>query len=159
MNIDCSIKKLESILKILSEHEKNGLDTSSLKVFIKSLKTFNKIQEKRNNRLDQKIKPGKKLELIKEFLEDNKVFPSIKDIISFANDDLGLSFKDQKESRATTIQRIIKRVEKEPEIKDNIKNAVRDIRNNIVHNKNTSNKKHTGDIESYSKWAEVLSNL
>ncbi|WP_299766559.1 hypothetical protein [uncultured Dokdonia sp.] len=160
MEISNKIIQLEKTLRELSDYEKRGLDTSSLRIFIKNLKIFEKIQESRNLKSNKKISFEDKLELIKSFLEDKKVFPRIRDLIDFTNVEMGLGFKDQKESRALTIQRIIKRIEKRPELKDKVKLAVQKIRNETFHNQSIQlDKKELSKIESFTKWAEILSNL
>jgi len=162
MEISKKIIELENILREFSDLEKKGLDTSSLKIFLKNLKVFEKIQLSRNNKLGNNISFEDKLELIKSFLEDKKVFPRIKDLIDFTNLELDLGFKDQKESRALTIQRIIGRINKRPELKDRVKLAVNKIRNEKFHNQNLNqkiDKKELIKIESFAKWAEILSNL
>ncbi|RLD55355.1 MAG: hypothetical protein DRJ01_16770, partial [Bacteroidetes bacterium] len=123
MELNKYINQLEEILKELSTFEKKGLDTSSLKLFIKNIKTFKKIQDTQNNTYSKNISFNEKLEIIKAFLEDKKVFPRIKDVIEFANNELSLEFKDQKESRALTIKRIIGRIQRNPELKEKIKEA------------------------------------
>lgn len=159
MNIDKNIEDLDLILRNLSEYEKKGLDTSSLKLFIRNLKTFNKVQKSRENRYLSNITLEDKLDLIRSFLEDKIVFPKIKDVIDFSNNILGLNFRDQKESRSLTIQRIIKRIEKDPQLKNNIKDAVKDLVKSNAGYKKSEGGNGKSDIESYSKWAEVLSNL
>ena len=111
MEIQNYLNELEHILKRLSDFEKKGLDTSSLRLFVKNLKVFIKIQEVRENKINKKMTFEEKLELIKAFLEDKKIFSRIIDIIEFANEELGLSFIDQKESRDLTIKRIIGRIQ------------------------------------------------
>lgn len=154
------IDDIELIIKELSFYEKKGLDTSSLKLFLKNLKNFNKIQSFDLDNSSSNISFNEKLEIIKSFLEDKKAFPRISDVIEFANNKLDLGFKDQKESREITIRRIIKRIDETPELKEKIKHAVFEILNQ--HNK-SSNKKVTkkdiDSIESFSKWAEILRNI
>jgi len=160
MDISNKIILLENTLKEFSDLEKKGLDTSSLKIFIKNLKIFEKIQKSRDLKFANKISFEDKLELIKSFLEDKKVFPRIKDLIDFTNLELELGFKDQKESRALTIKRIIGRIQKRPELKDKVKYAVNKIRNERMHMEyNKIDKKELSKIESFAKWAEILSNL
>lgn len=160
MELQGYINDLEKILKNLSDYNKKGLDTSSLRLFIKNLKTFEKIQSSRISNSAMNMSFEDKLELIKAFLEDKKVFPRIKDVIEFANQELFLDFKDQKESRALTIKRIIGRIEKYPELKENLKKAVINIRNREVHSPNPyKSKKDIEKVESFTKWAEILRNL
>lgn len=160
MELNKYINQLEEILKELSTFEKKGLDTSSLKLFIKNIKTFKKIQDTQNNTYSKNISFNEKLEIIKAFLEDKKVFPRIKDVIEFANNELSLEFKDQKESRALTIKRIIGRIQRNPELKEKIKEAIIKIRNEKIHSHSSyKTKKEIEKVESYTKWAEILSNL
>lgn len=153
------LNKLQIILKELSIYEKSGLDTSSLKIFIKNFKEFLKLNEqplifKNELSFDQK------LDIINSFLADRQAFPKIVDVIDFANDMLKLDFKDQKESREITISRILGRIKSKPELKDVLKSAVFKIRNDMVHN--TENKKSKKEIISavtFSKWAEIIKNI
>lgn len=152
MNIDV-LEQLELILKELSPFEKKGLDTSSLKIFMKNYKNFIKIQESSVETLSIE----EKLDLIKRFLEDKKIFPAIKDVISFANDKLGLEFKDQKESRGITISRIVGRVRNNPTLKDKLKLSVISMRNEKMHNISSSkSKKEIISAETFDKWAEII---
>lgn len=160
MNLDDRIHEAELLLKSLSEYESKGLDTSSLKLFIKNLKTFNKIQKAKAYNYSQKLPFSEKLSIIKSFLEDKKIFPRIIDVINFANQELSLDFKDQKESRETTIRRIIGRIEETPELKEKVKSAVMRIRNREFHNSSSNmTKKEREKAESYARWAEILTNL
>lgn len=160
MNLEDKILNAEELLKSLSEYEKKGLDTSSFKIFIKNLKTFNKIQKARISNFSQRLSFEEKLNIIKSFLEDKKVFPRISDVIEFANNELSLDFKDQKESREITIRRIIGRIAQTPFLKDKLKEAVMRIRNQEIHNQNPkSNKKDKEKAESYARWADILINL
>lgn len=152
MNIDI-LDKLEAVLKELSPFEKKGLDTSSLKIFIKNYKNFIKLNESSIEQLSFE----EKLDLIKKFLEDKKVFPAIKDVISFANEKLGLEFKDQKESRDITISRIVGRVRNNPALKDKLKLSVLSMRNEKMHNISSSkSKKEIISAETFDKWAEII---
>lgn len=160
MNLEDKIWKAEDLLKSLSEYEKKGLDTSSLKIFIKNLKTFNKIQKARMSNYSQRLSLDEKLNIIKSFLEDKKAFPRIADVIEFANNELSLGFKDQKESRALTISRIIGKIERTPILKDQLKQAVIRIRNQEIHeNSSKTTKKDKEKAESYARWAEILINI
>jgi len=160
MNLEDKILKAEELLKSLSEFEKKGLDTSSFKIFIKNLKTFNRIQNARISNFSQRLSFEEKLNIIQSFLEDKKVFPRIADVIEFANSELSIEFKDQKESREITIRRIIGRIEQTPFLKDKLKDAVMRIRNQAAHNQSPkSNKKEKEKADSYAKWAEILINI
>lgn len=92
-------------------------------------------------------------------MEDKKAFPRIKDIVDFANEQLSLGFKDQKESREITIRRVIGRIEKTPELKEKVKNAVINIRNQKVHSSSKRTKREIESVESFAKWAEILRNI
>ena len=152
MNIDI-LDKLEAVLKELSPFEKKGLDTSSLKIFIKNYKNFIKLNESSGEQLSFEDK----LDLIKKFLEDKKVFPAIKDVIFFANEKLGLEFKDQKESRDITISRIVGRVRNNPALKDKLKLSVLSMCNEKMHNISSSkSKKEIISAETFDKWAEII---
>ena len=101
-----------------------------------------------------------KLSIIEKFLEDKKAFPTIGSVIEFANNKLDLGFKDQKESRKITISRIIGRIKSKPELKDKLKKAVLEIRNEKVHTTKTSkNKKEVISAETFSKWADIIKNI
>jgi len=160
MKIDNHIRYLENLMNDLSFYENKGLDTSSLRLFIKNLKTFQKIQKIQEFKVSQSLSFAEKLNIIKSFLEDKKIFPNIKRVIDFANKELDLGFRDQKESRKTTIRRVIGRIEETPELKEKVKLAVLKIRNQKMHyisKKRT--KKEIESAESYAKWAEILRNL
>lgn len=150
---------LESMMKDLAHFEKKGLDTSSLRLFIKNLKTFQKLQKIEQSRYGENISFEDKLNIIKTFLEDKKAFPRIKDIVDFANEQLSLGFKDQKESRDVTIRRVIGRIEETPELKEKVKNAVINIRNKKVHSSTKKTKREIESVESFAKWAEILRNI
>jgi len=156
---NATLKKLEEALKELTSYEKMGLDTSSLKIFIKNFKQFIKLNAG-SNFFPEELTFEKKLEIIQSFLEDRKAFPTITDVIGFANDRLQLDFKDQKESREITISRIILRIRSKPELKDKLKTAVLSIRNEMVHNMpRTRSKKHIITAETFSKWADIIKNI
>jgi len=72
------IEYLDSMMKELSSYEKQGLDTSSLRLFIKNLKTFQKLQVVNQNRYSQNLSFDDKLTIIRSFLSDKKAFPLIK---------------------------------------------------------------------------------
>lgn len=147
------------MMKDLASFEKKGLDTSSLRLFIKNLKTFQKLQKLEQSRFGQNLSFEEKLAIIKSFLEDKKAFPRIKDIVDFANEQLSLGFKDQKESRDVTIRRVIGRIEKTPDLKEKVKNAVIKIGNQKVHTSSKKSKKEIESVESFAKWAEILRNI
>lgn len=150
-----TLNKLEVCLRELLVYEKKGLDTSSLKIFIKNFKEFLK-----TNGNDVDLTPEEKILIIKGFLEDKKAFPTIREVIVFANDRLGLDFKDQKESRSVTISRIIGRVESSPEIKEKLKKAVISIRNEMAHVVTTKrSKKQIITADTFNKWAEIIKKI
>ena len=154
-----TLKKLEEVLKELSIYEKKGLDTSSLKIFIKNFKEFIKL----NNQDDfhnGDVTFENKLEIIKSFFRDKNVSRSINDIIQFANESWHLDFKDQKESREVTINRIIGRIRRKPELKESLKIAVLSIRNEMVHTiPSSKSKKEIISAETFSKWADIIKNI
>lgn len=151
--------KLEEAIKELNIYEKRGLDTSSLKIFIKNLKEFLKVNEQ-PTLFKRELSFEEKLSIIKTFLEDKKAFPTIKDVIDFANGRLNLEFKDQKESRDITISRIIGRINSKPELKETLKKAVISIRNEMVHTPQTKkSKKQIITTETFSKWADIIKNI
>lgn len=160
MNIKIKIEQAEELLKSLSDFEKKGLDTSSLKIFIKNLKTFSKIQETKFNNETENLSYENKLDVIRLFLEDKKVFPTISDVIDFANKELSIEFRDQKQSRETTIIKIISRIKESPELTELVKSAVKRMRNQNFHSsKKIATKREIEQAESYAKWAEILGNL
>lgn len=151
--------KLEEALKELSIYEKRGLDTSSLKIFIRNFKEFLKVN-KQQILFKIELSFEEKLSIIKTFLEDKKAFPTIKDVIDFANDRLNLEFRDQKESREVTISRIIGRINSKPELKETLKKAVISIRNEMIHTPQTKkSKKEIITTETFSKWADIIKNI
>jgi len=156
------IKKLEEVLKEISYFEKKGFDASSLKIFIKNFKEYLKVTGQTQESLVsiEELSFEKKLEIIQAFLEDKKVFPTIKEVIDFANTKLNLDFRDQKESRAITISRIISQISRRPELKDILKSAVLSIRNEKVHiSKKSKSKKEIISAETFSKWADIIKNI
>lgn len=147
------VEQLDGILKQLSQYEKKGLDTSSLKIFIKNYRNFLKTN---SEEIDQ-LTVENKLDIVKNFLEDKKAFPTIRDIISFANDKLGLNFKDQKASREITILRILGRIRTNPTLKETLKSAVRSIRNEKMHCVSTSrSNKELISAETFDNWAKII---
>lgn len=152
------LNDIELIIKELAPLEKKGLDTSSLKIFIKNYKQFLKINSFQNHESEDTTL-DEKLLIVKSFLDDKKAFPYTKDVISFANDKLNLRFKDQKESREITINRILGRIKRNPELKDTLKTAVLSIRNEVAHNFGNKTKKQIITAETFSKWAEIIKNI
>lgn len=157
--VETYIQNLENIMKDLLTFEKKGLDTSSLRLFIKNLKTFQKLQQIEESRYGQQLSFDEKISIIKTFLEDKKAFPTIKNVIEFANNELSLNFIDQKESRDVTIRRILNRIEETPDLKEKVKKAVLNIRNQTVHKNVYKSKREMETAVSFSKWAEILRNL
>lgn len=154
-----TLKKLEEALKELSTYEKRGFDASSLKIFIKNFKEYLKITES-PIRLSGEITFEKKLQIIDKFLQDRKAFPTIKEVIDFANSKLDLGFKDQKESREITISRILGRIRSKPQLKETLKLAVLSIRNEKAHAIGKSkSKKEILSAETFSKWADIIKNI
>jgi len=157
-----TIKKLEEVLKEISFYERKGFDASALKIFIKNFKQYLKVTGQLEESLTQKeeLTFENKLQIIQTFLEDKKIFPTIKEVIDFANTKLGLDFRDQKESREVTISRILARIRSRPELKEILKLAVISIRNEKVHtNVKYKSKKEIISAETFSKWAEIIKNI
>lgn len=151
--------KLETVLKELSIYEMKGLDTSSLKIFIKNYKGFIKINEQQSLFYNE-LSYENKLDIIRRFLEDKQVFAKISDVIKFANDKLGVEFKNQKESREVTISRIIGRINNNPELKDKLKYAVKTLRNEKVDTSSRSkSKKELISAEIFSRWADIIEKI
>lgn len=161
MNENSIVKKLEEALKEISFYEKKGFDASSLKIFIKSFKEYLKVtgQNQLSLPIDHELTFERKLEIIQSFLEDQKAFPTIKEVIEFANSKLDLDFKDQKASRETTISRIISRIRTKPELKDKLKSAVLSIRNEKVHSPRIHSRKEVVSVETFIRWAEIIKNI
>lgn len=154
------IRKLEEALKEISFYEKKGFDASSLKVFIKNFKEYLRVTGQTELPFsDEELTFDKKLEIIQDFLEDKKAFPTIKNVIEFANEKLNLDFKDQKEARDVTISRIISRIRTKPDLKDKLKSAVISIRNEKVHSSKPRTKKEVVSAETFSRWAEIIKNI
>ena len=155
------LKKLEEALKEISFYEKKGFDASSLKIFIKNFKEYLRVTGQTESTLfsQNELTFEKKLEIIKTFLEDKKIFPTIKEVIEFANTKLNLGFIDQKESREVTISRIISRIRTKPELKDTLKSAVLSIRNEQDHGVKSKSKKEIISSDTFSKWAEIIKNI
>lgn len=151
--------RLEQTLKDLSRYERMGLDTSSLKVFIKNYRSFIKLNSDQFSTKTE-LSFEEKLQIIKSFLEDRKAFPTIKSVIDFANDRLELDFRDQKESRNVTISRIILRIKNKPELKEKLKSAVISIRNEMAHSgRSIKSKRQIITADTFSKWADIIKNI
>jgi len=162
MKDNAAIKKLEEALKEISLYEKKGFDASVLKIFIKTFKEYLKVTGQDQSTLfsPEGLTFEQKLEVIKTFLEDRKVFPTIKEVIEFSNSKLNLGFKDQKESREITISRIISRIRSKPELKEILKSAVIEIRNEKVHTSiKSKSKREIISAETFSKWADIIKNI
>ncbi len=154
-----TVRKLEEALKEISRYEKRGFDASALKIFIKNFKEYLKVTNQVTLFSSDELTFDAKLKIIQDFLEDRKAFPTIKDVIAFANTKLALDFRNQKESREVTISRIIARIKTKPELKDTLKSAVLDIRNESVHNVKQRSKKDIVNADTFSKWAEIIKNI
>ena len=72
-DLKLKVEELEKLLKSFSKFEKKGLDTSSLKIFIKNLKSFHKLEEieskKGTETKSKKSLPKYKCEIGKPFSE------------------------------------------------------------------------------------------
>ncbi len=154
------VRKLEEALKEIAFFEKKGFDASSLKVFLKNFKEFLRVTGQTDLKFgDEELTFDKKLEIIQNFLEDKKAFPTIKNVIEFANNQLNLDFRDQKEGRNITISRIISRIKTKPDLKEKLKLAVLNIRNEKAHSLKARTKKEVVSAETFSKWAEIIKNI
>lgn len=154
-------RKFDDILKDMSFYEKKGFDASSLKIFVKNFKEYLKVTGQEDISLNRdELTFDDKLALIQNFLQDKKAFPTIKEIIEFANNKLNLEFKDQKAGRELTIHRIISRIKSKPELKDILKSAVVALRNEKVHSvKRVGTKKELISADTFIKWAEIIKNI
>lgn len=153
------LNDLERILKDLSVYEKQGLDTSYLKSFLKQYKVFIDI-----NNLDSDFSTYSdegKLEIIREIMSDKSIFPTIKHIIHFANEEMDIEFRSQNASRDITISRIIKRVEKDPEVKRKLKRSLLWAIEDAGYSPKTKSHTPKSTMKSIelNKWVEILKDL
>lgn len=156
--MDKNIDNLEKVLKDISKYERIGLDTSYLKSFIKNYKLFLELNE-----IESDIKHDSysdRIKILTSILNDNKLFPRIIDIVEFTNTNLDIEFKSQKASRYITINRIIKRSEKDDDFKKNLKSKLKSLINDGYYKEQkkpvTSKKSRLNDLD---KWAEMLRDL
>ncbi|MBU2932213.1 hypothetical protein [Vibrio cyclitrophicus] len=153
--MDVNVEKLEIILKEVRKYEKQGLDTSYLKLFIKDYKFFLELNDIKVERTE-----NSRFKILEEILNNKELFPRIIDIIDFSNNNLGIEFKSQKTSRETTINRIIKRAEKDEKFKNILKSKLSSlISDGYYSNKKTissSKIKHYNDLE---QWAKMLKDI
>lgn len=154
-----NVTKLEKILKDITVYEKQGLDTSYLKSFIKQYKVFLNINNIKSDFLQ--ISDDEKLEIIREIMLDKNIFPAIKDIILFANEEMGVDFKSQNTSRNVTITRIIKRVDKDPELKTKLKKSLLWLieEKGYSPKKAANPSKEFNNLKDLSKWVNMLKEL
>jgi dephospho-CoA kinase len=117
--MDSNISQLEDVLNDVRQYEKLGLDTSYLKLFIKNYKLFLKL-----NNIETEYSESNRFKILEEILNNRQLFPTISDIIYFSNYNLGVEFKSQKASREITINRIIKRAEKDESFKNVLKSKL-----------------------------------
>jgi hypothetical protein len=157
--MDKNLFELEKILKNISEYEKNGLDTSYLKSFIKQYKVFITINDIKPDIM--KYSDNEKFNIIRNVMDDKAIFPTINDIILFANKEMGLGFKSQKVSREMTIERVLKRVEKDPEFKNKLKQSlIWLIEETSYHpQKSTSSSKINSNSIDLDQWVKMLKDL
>lgn len=153
--MDCNLVALEDILKNIRKYEKLGLDTSYLKLFIKNYKLFLEF-----NNIKPELSASDRFKILKKILDNKLLFPTIADIVDFANFKLGIEFKSQKTSRTVTINRIIKRSEKDENFKKVLKEKLsslildgyyKDQRYNSV-----SKQINYNDLE---QWAKMLEDI
>ena len=64
MSIGENINLLEKTLKELSVYESQGLDTSSLRLFVKNLKLFHRIQQTKEKKIEENTTFEEKLNII-----------------------------------------------------------------------------------------------
>lgn len=155
------LHKLDEILKDISVYERKGFDASSLKIFVRNFREYLKVTGQLDAPLftDVETSFDQKLRIIQNFLEDKKIFPTIKEVIEFANTKLFLDFRDQKASRDVTILRILSRIRSKPELKEILKDAVLSIRNEKLHSSKSRSRREVISAETYSKWAEIIKNI
>lgn len=153
------LEKLEEAQRELGVYERRGLDTSSFKIFLKNFRQFLRLINEETP-YTQELPFEDKLDIIKSFLEDRRAFPRINDVIKFANEKLGIEFKNQKESRKTTISRIIGRIRSKPELKEDLKLAVISVRNEMMHRSSSiKSRKDIVNAQTFSRWAEIIKNI
>lgn len=153
--MDNNLEKLESVLKNIRKYEKLGLDTSYLKLFIKNYKFFLDL-----NNIKPDYSDSQRFKILEEILNNRQLFPKISDIIYFSNFNLGVEFKSQNASREVTINRIIKRAEKDEVFRNILKSKLSNFisMGHYKEQKLTSTSKsiNYNDLE---EWAKMLKDI
>lgn len=153
--MDINLATLEDVLKNIRKYEKLGLDTSYLKLFIKNYKFFLEL-----NNIKPEYSDNQRFKILEEILNNRQLFPKISDIIYFSNFNLGVEFKSQNASREVTINRIIKRAEKDEVFKNVLKEKLRNLisTGHYKEHKITSTSKsiNYNDLE---EWAKMLKDI
>lgn len=153
--MDNNLEKLESVLKNIRKYEKLGLDTSYLKLFIKNYKFFLDL-----NNIKPDYSDSQRFKILEEILNNRQLFPKISDIIYFSNFNLGVEFKSQNASREVTINRIIKRAEKDEAFRNVLKSKLSNLisMGHYKEQKLTSTSKsiNYNDLE---EWAKMLKDI
>ncbi|MBH3015169.1 hypothetical protein I5M88_23815 [Serratia marcescens] len=153
--MDNNLEKLESVLKNIRKYEKLGLDTSYLKLFIKNYKFFLDL-----NNIKPDYSDSQRFKILEEILNNRQLFPKISDIIYFSNFNLGVEFKSQNASREVTINRIIKRAEKDEVFRNVLKSKL----SNFISMGHYKEKKLTSTSKSINyndleEWAKMLKDI
>ncbi|EOY5052298.1 hypothetical protein ACP3A4_002999 [Serratia marcescens] len=153
--MDNNLEKLESVLKNIRKYEKLGLDTSYLKLFIKNYKFFLDL-----NNIKPDYSDSQRFKILEEILNNRQLFPKISDIIYFSNFNLGVEFKSQNASREVTINRIIKRAEKDEVFRNVLKSKL----SNLISMGHYKEKKLTSTSKSINyndleEWAKMLKDI
>lgn len=153
--MDINIAKLEDILKSVRKYEKLGLDTSYLKLFIKNYKLFLEL-----NNIEPEYSEDSRFRILEEILNNRQLFPRIADIIHFSNKNLGVDFKSQNASREVTIDRIIKRAEKDENFKDILKYKLSSfISEGYYKEQRTSSSYKSINYNDLEQWARMLKDI
>lgn len=153
--MDNNVAKLEDILKSIRQYEKLGLDTSYLKLFIKNYKLFLDL-----NNIKPEHSEGGRFKILESILNNRQLFPTIADIIYFSNNKLGVEFKSQKASREVTVERIIKRAEKDEKFKDVLKSKLSDlISAGYYKEQRSSSSSKSNSYNDLEQWAKMLKDI
>lgn len=153
--MDINLSQLEDVFKNIRKYEKLGLDTSYLKLFIKNYRMFLEL-----NNIQPEYTDSYRFKILEEILNNRQLFPKISDIIYFSNSSLGVEFKSQNASRETTINRIIKKAEKDESFKNDLKSKLSYLisEGHYKESKSSSTLKsiNYNDLE---QWAKMLKDI
>ncbi|MFQ1969720.1 hypothetical protein ACK344_09085 [Aeromonas veronii] len=153
--MDNNIAKLEDILKNIRQYEKLGLDTSYLKLFIKNYKLFLEL-----NNIKPEYSEDNRFKILEDILNNRQLFPRISDIILFSNHNLGVEFKSQNASRDVTINRIIKRAEKDERFKNILKSKLSTlISEGYYKEQKTNSSSKQISYNDLEQWARMLKDI